>query len=290
MPDLPLARFRATIHYDGTAFRGWQLQPEQRTVQREVESALSRLVLAERHVLGAGRTDSGVHAVGQEISFEAPDTWSPGDLHRGLNALLPDDVWIERLDPTEQDFHPRYSAVGRRYEYLASDRSEGSSPILRGRVWDLGATRTLDVEKLTEISGCILGERSFAAFSKSGQPERGTLCTIESAVWGRSLPGLLHFTVVADRFLHRMVRYLVATIIEVAAGRRGPEELKRLLAEGSGSEATPPDRPSDGPADGPRPPVPAPAWGLYLTGVRYAEGWNRPPGIPGIVRPNRTES
>ena len=222
MPDLPQARFRATIHYDGTAFRGWQLQPEQRTVQREVESALSRLVSAERRILAAGRTDSGVHAVGQEISFEAPDTWSPGDLHRGLNALLPDDVWIERLDRTEPDFHPRYGAVGRRYEYLASDRFEASSPILGGRVWDLGAPRALDVEKLTEISSSILGEHSFLAFSKSGQPERGTLCTVESAVWGRSPPGLLHFTVVADRFLHRMVRYLVATIIEVGAGRRRP--------------------------------------------------------------------
>lgn len=285
MPDLPQARFRATIHYDGTAFRGWQLQPEQRTVQREVESALSRLVSAERRILAAGRTDSGVHAVGQEISFEAPDTWSPGDLHRGLNALLPDDVWIERLDRTEPDFHPRYGAVGRRYEYLASDRFEASSPILGGRVWDLGAPRALDVEKLTEISSSILGEHSFLAFSKSGQPERGTLCTVESAVWGRSPPGLLHFTVVADRFLHRMVRYLVATIIEVGAGRRSPEELGRLLAEGSESESTPPHRPTDGP----RPPVPAPAWGLYLTGVRYAEGWNRPPGIPGIVRPDRTE-
>ncbi len=286
MPDLPQARFRATIHYDGTAFRGWQLQREGRTVQREVENALSRLLVSERRVLAAGRTDSGVHAVGQEISFEAPNTWSSVDLHRGLNALLPDDAWIEQLDRTEPDFHPRYSAVARRYEYLASDRPEGSSPILSGRVWDLVAPRALDVEKLTEISSCILGEHSFAAFSKSGQPERGTLCTLESVVWERSLPGLLHFTVVADRFLHRMVRYLVATIIEVAAGRRGPEELGRLLAEGDESEPPPPDRS----IDGPRPPVPAPAWGLYLTGVRYAEGWNRSPGIPGMVRPNRTES
>jgi tRNA pseudouridine38-40 synthase len=297
VPDLPLARFRATIHYDGTAFRGWQLQPEERTVQREVESALSRLLSAERRVLAAGRTDSGVHAVGQEISFEAPNTWSPGDLHRGLNALLPDDVWIERLDRTEPGFHPRYSAVGRRYEYLASDRPEGRSPILSGRVWSLGARLALDAEKLTEISGSILGQHSFASFSKSGQPERGTLCTLESAGWERSLTGLLHFTVVGDRFLHRMVRYLVATIIEVAAGRRGPEELERLLAEGSESEPAPPDRATEatrgataGATGGPRPPVPAPPWGLYLTGVRYAEGWNRPPGIPGIVRPNRTES
>lgn len=280
MSDLPLARFRATIHYDGTAFRGWQLQPERRTVQREVESALARLVSAERRVQAAGRTDTGVHAVGQEISFEAPESWSPEDLHRGLNALLPEDVWIERLDGAEPDFHPRYGATGRRYEYLASDRPQGSSPILRERVWDLGSPRPLDDERLSAISGSIVGKHSFAAFSKSGQPERGTGCRVEFAVWERTPAQLLHFTVVADRFLHRMVRYLVATIVEVATGRRGPEELGRLLLEGGEG-----DRAS---TDLPRPPIPAPACGLYLTGVRYAEGWNRPPGIPGIVTPNRT--
>jgi tRNA pseudouridine38-40 synthase len=295
VPDLPLARFRATIHYDGTAFRGWQLQPEERTVQREVESALFRLLSSERRVLAAGRTDTGVHAVGQEISFEAPTTWNAGDLRRGLNALLPDDVWTERLERTEPDFHPRYDAVSRRYEYLASDRPEGSSPILRGRVWDLGARRRpsveLNVGRLTEISGSILGEHSFAAFSKSGQPERGTRCTVQSAFWERSELELLHFTVVADRFLHRMVRYLVATVVEVAAGRRDPDDLLCLLAERDETEilGVPSDR-TGTPTEGPRPPVPAPAWGLYLTGVRYAEGWNRPPGIPGIVRPDRAES
>lgn len=294
MPDLPLARFRATIHYDGSAFSGWQLQPEKRTVQREVESAISRLVSAERRVVAAGRTDTGVHAVGQEISFEAPSSWSPGELHRGLNALLPDDIWIERLEGTDPGFHPRYDAGARRYEYLASDRPEGASPVLRGRVWDLGARQPLDVEELTEASDTILGEHSFEAFAKSGQPERGTLCTVESAAWERPLPELLHFTVVADRFLHRMVRYLVATVVEVAAGRRGPEELRQMLAEGGQIVSSTPDRQTcrqtDRPNGGLRPPVPAPAWGLYLTGVRYADGWNRPPGIPGIARPDRVGS
>lgn len=290
MPDLPQARFRATIHYDGSAFNGWQHQPEKRTVQREVESAISRLVSSERRVAAAGRTDTGVHAVGQEISFEAPDTWSPGDLHRGLNALLPDDIWIERLNVADPDFHPRFGAVARRYEYLASDRPAGGSPILRERVWNLGARQPLDVGKLNKISSAIVGEHSFEAFAKSGQPVRGTLCKVESAAWERPLPEMLHFSVVADRFLHRMVRYLVATVIEVAGGRRDPEELRRLLAEGGEGRTAEPVRRNDQLQGGLRPPVPAPARGLYLTGVRYADGWNRPPGIPGIARPDRIGS
>ncbi len=274
MPDLPLARFRATLHYDGSEFRGWQLQPEGRTVQGEVERALSRLLSAERRVTAAGRTDAGVHAVGQEISFEAPASWAPSDLHRGLNALLPGDVWVERLREAEPGFHPRFGALARRYEYLASDSAEGCSPCLRRRLWALGPP-PLDPEALTSISRPVLGLRSFAAFRKSGQPERGTRCRVDEARWDRSPVGWLHFSIVADRFLHRMVRYLVSTLIEVAVGRRGPDEIEALLA---GDESL-----VGGNARQARAPVPAPACGLYLTGVRYSDGWNRSPGIPGSV-------
>ena len=279
MPDLPLARFRSTIHYDGTAFKGWQLQPAVRTVQQEVEAALSRLLPAQGRVavVAAGRTDTGVHAVGQEISFEAPATWEAAELERGLNALLAEDVWIERLSQTDAGFHPRFDAVARRYEYLASDGPEGGSPVLRRACWDLRSRRPFDERELTEISAQVVGEHSFAAFSKSGQPERGTHCRVESARWSRSSGGLLHFTIVADRFLHRMVRYLVATMIDVAASRRSREELGWLLTVGSRIDSPEAARV--------RPPVPAPARGLYLTGVQYDEGWNRPAGIPGIVMP-----
>ncbi len=272
MPDLPLARFRGTIHYDGSDFRGWQLQPAVRTVQGDVESSLSRLTSAEHRVTAAGRTDTGVHAVGQEISFDVPPSWQPADLHRGLNALLPNDIWIERLGRAADDFHPRFDALARRYEYLLDDRDR--SPILGGRVWNLSSTAPgrIDEDVLAEVTRLLPGDRSFHAFSKAGQPDRGTRCTVDKAVWSRSPAGLLHFTIVADRFLHRMVRYLVSTLVEVATGRRNREELERLLAEEE---------------EGVRSPVPAPPWGLYLTGVRYPNGWNRPPGVPGLV-PHRS--
>ncbi|UCG76297.1 MAG: tRNA pseudouridine(38-40) synthase TruA [Gemmatimonadota bacterium] len=281
MSDLPLARFRATIQYDGTGFRGWQLQPGERTVQGDVERALGRLLAARCRVSAAGRTDTGVHAVGQEISFDAPRRWAEADLLRGLNALLPRDVWIERLRAADPDFQPRFRAEARRYEYLASDLEDGASPVLRGRIWHIGTTRTLDPEQLSRFSQALVGEHSFAALSKSGQPERGTRCRVVRAEWTRTPTGLLHFTIVADRFLHRMVRYVVTTLIEAATGRREAADLARLLAAGD------PAGGARAPAAGTRSPVPAPACGLYLTGVRYGDGWNRPPGIPGFI-PTRT--
>ena len=279
MPDLAPARFRATIQYDGTAFRGWQLQPDERTVQGAVESALSHLLSTRSGVTAAGRTDRGVHAVAQEISFEAPDAREPEELLRGLDALLPDDVGVDRLSRTADDFHPRFDALARRYEYLVSVGDGRTSPLIRNRVWQIGGRSEIDAELLSEVSATVGGRRSFAPFAKAGQPERGMICDVSEAIWALTPSGLFHFTIVADRFLHRMVRYLVATLIEVATGRRSREELERLLAEAG-------EDPSFS-VEGVRPPVPAPAWGLYLTGVRYAEGWNRPPGIPGFLGATR---
>lgn len=264
MPDHTLARFRATVQYDGAAFRGWQLQPGERTVQRALEETLARLLNVPTRVHAAGRTDTGVHATGQEIAFDAADHWEPGDLHRGLNALSPDDVWIEQLSRTGTDFHPRFDATGRRYEYLVGAGPQAASPLRRGRLWAI--REAIDPERLAAATEQIVGERSFAAFAKSGQPERGTRCHVEEAGWTTSADGDYHFTIIADRFLHRMVRYLVSTLIEIGSGKRSEGELQRLLVEDPSV----------------RPPSPAPAHGLYLTGVRYATGWNRTAGIPGL--------
>ena len=112
-------RYRATVHYDGSAFAGWQVQPEVRTVQGDIEAALRRIGIPAR-VHGAGRTDAGVHAAGQEFSFDAPQGWTATELSRALDALLKSDTWIERLVETRPDFHPRFHATGRRYEYFDS--------------------------------------------------------------------------------------------------------------------------------------------------------------------------
>lgn len=264
MSEHARARFRATVHYDGSAFHGWQLQPDARTVQEALEGALSRVLDAPTRVDAAGRTDAGVHAAGQEIAFDAPARWTPSDLRRAVNAVASDEVWLEQVREAAEGFHPRFHATGRRYEYLVGTAEDAASPLRAGRLWPLA--REVDEEALAAAAERIPGERSFEAFAKSGQPERGTRCRVEEATWARTAAGDLSFRVVADRFLHHMVRYLVRTLIEVGRGRREVAELEALLA--GSAEA--------------RPPAPAPPSGLYLTGVRYPEGWNRPAGVPGL--------
>jgi tRNA pseudouridine38-40 synthase len=256
-------RYRATVHYDGSAFAGWQVQPQVRTVQGEIEAALRRLTI-EGRLHGAGRTDAGVHAAGQEMSFNAPPNWNSDRLARALDSLLPADIWIETLREAAADFHPRFQATGRRYEYYLAPGRTGRAPYRRrGTAW---ISEAPDLEVLRASVRPILGRHVFERFSKSGQPEVDTVCTVEKAEWMVTPLGDLRFTIVADRFLHRMVRYLVATMIEQSVGVRPPDDMRRLLEE-TGDV---------------RPPAPAQACGLYLTGVRYLEGWNRPPGVPGL--------
>lgn len=257
--------YRGTLQYDGTAFHGWQVQPDVRTVQGDVEAALSRLEDREVRVESAGRTDRGVHAAGQEISFEARRDWEPGELPRALNAVLPQEVCVERLRPADDAFHPRFDARRRRYEYFLSPAPAPASPLRRDRVWSTG--EELDRDLLSRAADPVAGEKSFEAFAKAGQPERGTRCDVTRVEWSTTVLGDLRLHVEADRFLHHMVRYLVSTMVEEATGRREPGELDDLLAGGGD----------------PRPPSPAPPQGLYLTGVRYDDGWNRPAGVPGLV-------
>ncbi len=266
-PTPSSARLRATVQYDGAGFHGSQLQPDVRTVQGTLEEALSRLLDRSTRVELAGRTDAGVHAAAQEIAFDTPPGRAAADVARGLGALLPEDLGTLGVREARDDFHPRFDATGRRYEYLLAPGLAADSPFLRDRCWRVPGA--LDPASLAALAGRLAGERAFDGFAKAGQPERGTRCRVEEAAW-RAGPGpLLRFTIVADRFLHHMVRYLVGTQVEIARGRRPADDLDRML-EG--------ETPS-------RPVYPAPPGGLYLTGVRYEEGWNRPAGIPWLDWP-----
>jgi tRNA pseudouridine38-40 synthase len=257
--------FRATVHFDGAAFHGWQVQPRQRTVQGSLEDALSRLFDAPARTLAAGRTDRGVHATGQEVAFAAPRRWKAADMRRALNAVVPDEIWIEKLTETSREFHPRYDATARRYEYFLATGPGSDSPLRSGRVWRVDPAPRLD--RLAAAAAALVGRHSFEAFAKAGQEERGHECVVESARWSDTRLGDLRFVVVANRFLHHMVRYLVRTQVEIATGRREPGELEALL-EGRG---------------GCRAPAPAPPQGLYLSGVRYGTTWNRRAGVPGLT-------
>ena len=245
-------RLLLTVQYDGAGFHGWQLQPDHRTVQGTLEGALSRLADRPARVLASGRTDTGVHALGQVVSADMPARWSAEELQRALNAILPDDVWVEEVRPVRRDFHPRYDAVARTYVYDVGTHRSAASPFHRRWCWPL--CEELERGLLQNAAAPLPGRHSFAAFAKSGQPERGEECTVASAAWSEWRLGW-RFTITADRYLHHMVRYLVGTMVDVARGRRPLTDIPGLLRKDPGLSTSPP----------------APPQGLFLSRVEYPD-------------------
>jgi tRNA pseudouridine38-40 synthase len=244
--------FYAVLHYDGGGFAGWQRQATDRTVQGELEAALERLAGGSVVVHAAGRTDAGVHALGQVVSFGMPRAWDPCELLRALRALTPDDLWVARLGPAPPGFHARKQALTRRYRYVVGCDVAAHSPFRRPYEWALGVP--LDADKLAAAAAAFQGEHDFRAFSAVGQAKPHYRCGLTVSQWNpRPHEEGFIFTVEADRFLHRMVRFLVGTMVDIARERRPPEDVARLLQSTTNDEASPP----------------APPQGLYLVGARY---------------------
>ena len=243
--------FLATLHYDGTGFVGWQRQPAGRSVQAEFERVLERLFGRRSAAHAAGRTDAGVHALGQCVSFTAPLSWSHTDMHRALNALLPADCWVQSVHPMHDGFHARKAAISRRYRYDIGLDSAAASPFRRRFEWAL--TRPLDVALLDEAAGLVRGEHDFRAFAAKGNKPHHR-CRLAVAEWRSRSDGRgVSFCVEGDRFLHHMVRMLVGTMVDVALGRRPVNDIKDLLARGDNQATSPP----------------APPQGLYFIAARY---------------------
>lgn len=258
-------RICLALQYDGGAFFGWQLQPDRRTVQGELERVLSRLLNAPARVLGSGRTDRGVHATGQVATVDTPLRWTPEALRRAMNALLPHDVWVSGAWVVAPDFHPRYDATRRAYVYRVGLVEEAKSPFHARWCWPLA--RPVELESMRAAAAQLLGDHSFLSFAKAGQEERGDRCIVYGAEW-REWSGLgIEFHIAANRFLHHMVRYLVGTLVAVGLGHRPASDVARLLRPGPGMETSPP----------------APPEGLFLRAVDYPP----PPFGPGS--PGRDE-
>ena len=240
------------LHYDGARFSGWQRQPGERTVQSELEAAVTKLCGAPIPVVGAGRTDAGVHARGQAAGVRVPEKWSALALRRSMNAILPDDVWIAAAFEMREEFHPRYSAVSRSYSYYVGTDDLASSPFRRNTelVWK----KPLDLGRMEAATEAIRGQHCFRAFAVKGTaPERDEhRCTVLHAAW-RDREGGLVFDIRADRFLHHMVRFLVGTMLEIGEGKREPEVIAELLSQEDNSNAS----------------QPAPPHGLFLESVEY---------------------
>jgi tRNA pseudouridine38-40 synthase len=254
MTTTPHHRIRLLLHYDGSGFFGWQLQPRERTVQGELERVVSRLFDAPTRVTGSGRTDRGVHATGQVAAVDAPARWTPAALRRAMNALLPAGVWVAEADLVHTRFHPRYDAVARSYAYRVGLREEAASPFHAPWCWPL--RREVEVGAMERAAAALVGDHSFRAFAKAGQEERGDRCIVTEARWAVWEPLGLVFHVTANRFLHHMVRYLVGTLVEIGLGERPEEDVRRLLANEPGLTTSPP----------------APPEGLFLARVTYDDG------------------
>jgi tRNA pseudouridine38-40 synthase len=249
---VPARAIQLVLQYDGSGFSGWQRQPDARTVQGVLEEALATLTRDKIGVRGAGRTDSGVHALGQAADVRVAERWTPAELHRALNAVLPPDVRVTAAHGMRADFNARKDALSRRYSYWIGLDAAAESPFRRRTEW--APKQWLDVNILDACAAATMGEHSFRSFAVRGTaPAHDThRCIIHEAGW-RERPGGLVFVIEANRFLHHMVRFLVGTMVEFAAGRRTGETWHEVFVAEDNSRASPP----------------APAHALFLERVRY---------------------
>ena len=231
-PESGFRRLRIDISYDGTAFFGWATQPDRRTIQDHVEQAIAQVSRGVVQSIVAGRTDAGVHATGQVIHVDLPDSvfgdgLTYADLRYKLNRILDEDVRVMEISDAPEGFHARFSALRRIYTYKILDANEVIPPLSR---YDVAPWyRPLDADLMNKASALVLGHHDFAAFCKF--KEGGTtIRTLEKYQWQRDETGLLVAEVVADAFCYSMVRNLVGAVVCVADGRKDPSWMAELLA------------------------------------------------------------
>lgn len=269
-------RHIVTLSYDGSAFCGWQIQPESPSVQEELQKALSKLLRRDVSVTGAGRTDTGVNAVNYVMHFdtEEGETLPEAALFAyKLNAILPPEIAIHSIVPAPvvehpadgsivQDWHARFSATSRTYKYFIHFCKD---PFISR--WSWWCRQRLDIGKMNEACAHLLGEHDFSCFEKTGGNNATSLCNVTEARWEAYTPSEVEqlgfprpeegtyivFTISANRFLRNMVRAIVGTMVEVGRGKKDPEWVGELVASGTRSDAG----------------ESVPGHALFLTSVRY---------------------
>jgi tRNA pseudouridine38-40 synthase len=240
---------KLTIEYDGTNYHGWQIQPNGETVQSALERAISTFLGKTTRITGSGRTDAGVHALGQVVNFLSEKEFEPYRIQRGLNALTPEDITIKDVEIVPDSFDARRDGRSRVYEYRILNRST-PSPFHLNRAWQVH--ECLDVEAMREAIRCLAGEHDFSSFRAAGCDAAHPVRKVYRTSLDRR-DELLVFTIEATAFLRHMVRNIVGTLIEVGRGERTPQSFAELL------EAR--DRTRAG--------ITAPAHGLFLVEVKY---------------------
>ena len=225
-------RYFVTFAYDGTNYHGWQIQPNGNSVQEELQKALSTILRDTIEVVGAGRTDAGVHARHMAAHFETVRDFDCARLAYKLNRLLPRDIAVHEVYSVAPGMHARFSATLRTYHYYIHTRK---SPFLRHYSCELHYD--LDFELMNEAASHLLAVKDFGAFCKAHADVKTTLCNVTEAAWTRDGDCSWHFRISANRFLRNMVRAVVGTLIEVGRHRMTIEQFDSVVASGSRSNA-----------------------------------------------------
>lgn len=221
-----LRRLKLVLEYDGTAYHGWQVQPGLDTVQGRLQGVLSRLVGVPVHVMGAGRTDAGVHALGQVASCAIEIRLEDHTLQRALNANLPPDIVVRDVASVADDFDARRSAREKTYRYTILRREVRSA--LEGR-YSLHVPWVVDVGAMGEAAQCLIGTHDFSAFRAGACAATTPVRTVSRAVW-RTEGDLCRFEIVGNAFLQHMVRIIVGTLLDVGRGKRRAGDVAEVLS------------------------------------------------------------
>ncbi|MGE0549420.1 MAG: tRNA pseudouridine(38-40) synthase TruA [Kofleriaceae bacterium] len=245
-----MRQIRLVVEYDGSALCGWQRQANAPTVQQHLEEAASKLFDHEIKILGASRTDAGVHARGQVACLRTEKQIPLHGIRRGLNSLLPETIAIRSAEDVPDEFHPRFSATGKHYRYTLFTRAD-RSPRWRDRAWH--HPDPLEVEAMRSAASALVGEHDFSAFRAAGCTARTTTRYIERIELTPGEPDILLVDVHGNAFLRNMVRIIVGTLTEVGTGSRSAGQLAEILASKDRTQAG----------------ITAPPQGLELMHVRY---------------------
>lgn len=242
-----MRNIKLTIEYDGNQYAGWQRQKSVRTVQGEIENSLVQILQEDVNLIGAGRTDAGVHARAQVANFKTSSSITTFNLMNALNSVLPEDIVIHNVEEVDLNFNARYSAKSRVYSYIIT---RSPSALQRNYCWYV--KYSLNTEYLQRAAQMILGTRDFGSFCRTGSDVLHTRCTVEISEW-LCANGKLQYFIQADRFLRGMVRALVGTMVDVGRGFTPLAVFEGIINQKNRSKAG----------------MTAPAKGLFLEKIIY---------------------
>ncbi len=245
-----MKNFKITIEYDGTSYHGWQRQKNERTIQEEIEKALLTMTGKKTVLTASGRTDAGVHALGQVANFTCDTDLSPQAFQNGLNSLTKDDIVIISCDIVDENFHSRFDAKSKTYNYRILNRILPAA-INRQYAWFI--RKELDLDAIRHAARHIIGTHDFKAFEGTGSPRSHTKRRVFKADISEQENGLIVFEIEADGFLRFMVRNITGTLVDVGLGKITTNDFKKILLSKNRSMAG----------------ATAPPHGLFLIKVKY---------------------